>query len=57
MKRVPGEPAWFVRVLKDEPVPPTKRVQEDKARPDGNKKRRVRGNKKVDMGSLLQGFT
>jgi hypothetical protein len=51
-----GEPAWFIRELKDEPVRPMKRVQEDKSRLDG-KRRKVRDDKKVDMGSLLGSFT
>ncbi|CAG5148096.1 uncharacterized protein ALTATR162_LOCUS2149 [Alternaria atra] len=51
-----GEPAWFIRELKDQPVRPMKRVQEDKSRLDG-KRRKVRDDKKVDMGSLLGSFT
>jgi hypothetical protein len=50
------EIAWFVRELKDEPARPVKRVQQDKSRSD-TKKRKLREDKKVSIGSLLGSFT
>lgn len=45
--------AWFVRKQQDDR--PNKRASEYKSPPDG-RKRRVRNDKKVDMGSLLGSF-
>jgi hypothetical protein len=53
--------AWFFREPKEGPDRPIKRVgagdQQGQGKEDRGKKRKVRGTRKIDVGSMLDSFT